>query len=138
MSLKIDIGNDSPNIKLGDSSPEIGVGLSELNIALGADGNYKEDGVDKILIGDTVNFTCISSGNVASEVNMSIFDGAETLVSSKSAVDSGNSEHWYAKEYFDPSCYTADAFYNVRFDSTISGSNYRRHLKIKVVKDGVD
>ena len=94
--------------------------------------------MDRVLIGDTVVFTFVHSATPASTINLSIFDGAETLVSSKYAVDSGDSLHWYALEYFDPGSYSLDAYYSVQFDATIGDNKYRRKMKIRVVKDGVD
>lgn len=40
--------------------------------------------------GDTIKFTLVSSGDIASPISCALYDGSETMISSTAAVSSGN------------------------------------------------
>lgn len=75
-----------------------------------------------IILGSTFKVTWVSSGVTPAAISFSIFDGSESLVSSQSAVSSGNG-HYYANAII-PDTY-APGLYAGQWLSTISGDVYK-------------
>lgn len=87
----------------------------------------------KYLSEDTKTFTWISSGQTASPMLLSIFDGSETVVSSVSMTDSGNG-HYYKAQTLP----VTPGFYVVEWKATISSNPYKKRERIQIVNGTVD
>lgn len=85
-----------------------------------------------VLVGDTFKQTFINSGGSASPIVASIIDGGENIVSSGSAVDSGNG-HYYMMASVD-----TPGYYVSQWDATISGLAYKRRMRFKAILNEVD
>lgn len=86
----------------------------------------------RVLIGDTFKATFINSGGVASAISASIYNGSETLVSSQTAVDSGNGHYYRMLSVSTP------GWYVLQWDATISGNPYKRRKRFKAYLNEVD
>ena len=86
----------------------------------------------RVLVGDTFKQTFINSGQTASSIIASIVDGSESIVSSGTAVDSGDG-HYYAMAIV-----STPGWYVSQWDATISGRPYKRRLRFKAVMNEVD
>ena len=85
----------------------------------------------KVLIGNTIKFTWINSGVTMSPV-LGVYTGSETLIDSGAMVDSGNGHYYYNHTV------NSAGYYNMVAVGSVSGSPYKRNLKIKGVTGGVD
>jgi hypothetical protein len=89
--------------------------------------------IKEALIGDTVRFTWVDSGTTASNLYAALYDGAETLVSSRSMTDSGNG-HYYA----DVTLPETPGYYVGELKGTIAGNPYKRRVQVRAVTEEVD
>lgn len=85
-----------------------------------------------VLVGDTFKQTFVNSGATASPIVASIVNGSETVISSGSAVDSGNG-HYYRMTSVD-----TPGYYISQWDATISGQQYKRRTRFKAILNEVD
>lgn len=88
--------------------------------------------MERVLVGDTFKATFINSGGVASAITASIISGSETIISSGSAVDSGNGHYYRMVSVSSP------GYYVLEWNATISGSPHKRRLRFKAVMNEVD
>lgn len=86
----------------------------------------------RVTVAGTFKLTWVNSGVTTTGLVATILDGSETVVSTHSAVSSGNG-HYYANVSVN-----TPGFYSGRFDGTISGEPYRRYLRFKAVTGEVD
>ncbi len=86
----------------------------------------------KVLVNDTFKQTFINSGASASPIVASILTGSETIISSGSAVDSGNGH------YYRMAIVTTPGYYISQWDATISGDPYKRRLRFRAILNEVD
>ena len=84
-------------------------------------------------VGNTIKFTCISSGMSASPIFSTLLDGDETIVGSVSATDSG-AGHYYANHLMP----NTPGYYVNRWNFTVSALSYSAARKFQVVRTEVD
>ena len=86
----------------------------------------------RVLVGDTFKQTFVNSGASASPIIAAIISGSETIISSATAIDSGNG-HYYRMASVD-----TPGYYVSQWDATISGNPYKRRQRFKAVLNEVD
>jgi len=86
----------------------------------------------RVLVGDTFKQTFVNSGSSANPIIASIISGSETIISSGTAVDSGNG-HYYRQALV-----IAPGYYVSQWEATISGNPYKRRKRFKAVLSEVD
>lgn len=86
----------------------------------------------RVLVGDTFKATFINSGGSASPIIASLISGSETIISSGSAVDSGNGHYYRMFTVNSP------GYYVLQWDATISGNTYKRRKRFKAYMNEVD
>lgn len=86
----------------------------------------------RVQVGDTFKQTFVNSGATASPVIASIVTGSETIISSGTAVDSGNG-HYYRQTIVN-----TPGYYVSQWIVTISGNVYKRKIRFKAVLGEVD
>lgn len=89
--------------------------------------------IKKVLIGDTIRFTWVSSGANPSSIVANVFDKNETLVGSGTLTSSGNGHYYY--NYTLPNTM---GYYVGEVNATINSLNYKRKTKFKAVSGEVD
>ena len=87
----------------------------------------------KRLTGGTIKVTWVNSSVVPGIINLSVFTGSETLISSAAMVSSGGG-HFYAT-YTLP---TSPGYYSVRTEAFIDGNPWPNRRKVKAVAGDVD
>lgn len=90
---------------------------------------------EKVLVGDTIKFTAISSGDTFTAYRFNLISGSETLVNSATMVDSGNGHLYY--NYTVPDSLSA-GFYTAELKLWINSLSYVKKHRIKVVYGEVD
>jgi len=86
----------------------------------------------RVLVGDTFKQTFVNSGSSANPIIASIISGSETIISSGTAVDSGNGHYYYMASV------SAPGYYVSQWEATISGNPYKRRKRFKAVLSEVD
>lgn len=86
----------------------------------------------RVQVGDTFKQTFINSGSSANPVIASIITGSETVISSGTAVDSGNGH------YYQQAIINTPGYYVSQWDVTISGNPYKRKTRFKAILGEVD
>ena len=84
-------------------------------------------------VGNTVKFTWVSSGAVPASIISTILDGAESIVSSLTAVSSGDG-HYYANM----AAPNTPGYYVNRWNATIGANSYHSARKFQVIRTEVD
>lgn len=82
----------------------------------------------KILIGNTVTVTWVSSGVTATPISVSILDNTETSVSSITLTDSGNG-HYFA----DVTVPNSSGYYVAEITAVVNLNTYKNRMKFKAI-----
>ena len=90
---------------------------------------------EKVIAGDTIKFTAISSGDTFTAYRFNLMSGSETLVHSATMVDSGNGHLYY--NYTVPDSGPA-GYYTGELKMWINSLSYVKKHRIKVTFGEVD
>ncbi len=87
----------------------------------------------KYLVGNTIRFSWISSGDSPTSLTLGIIDGSETVVSSVSMIDSSNGHY-----FLDQTLPSSSGYFVAEYKADIGGKPYIRRSSFKTIRSEVD